>query len=73
MIYYFQYINLGVGELQMYGTVNWVNFTDELGKSRKGYDLLTLIFIFKSAVVILNQERLKARKRSKANLIENVF
>lgn len=61
----YKYINLGVGELQMYGTVNWVNFADEIGKSRKGYDLQTFIFIFKSAVVILTQERLKARKRSK--------
>jgi len=60
-----QIVDLNVGELQMYGTVNWVNASDEVGKLKKGADLLTLVFIFKSAIVLLAQERTKAKKKLK--------
>ena len=60
-----QCIDLNVGELQMYGTVNWLNAADEIGKLKKSVDLLTLVFIFKSAIVLLAQERLKVKKKAK--------
>lgn len=40
----------------MYGTVNWLNAQDEFDKVNKGMELLTLLFIFKSGVVLLAQE-----------------
>lgn len=58
-------IDLNVGELQMYGTVNWINPLDEIGKIKKDYELLTLVFIFKTAVVILAQERPRPKKKGK--------
>ncbi|ESO03700.1 hypothetical protein HELRODRAFT_99976 [Helobdella robusta] len=60
-------VDLNVGELQMYGTVNWVNWDEELTsvKLRKDCDLLTLVFIFKTAVVILARERQKNKKKGK--------
>jgi len=47
----------------MYGSVNWLNVLDELGKIKKGTDMITLLFIFKAGVVILTQERLKGKKK----------
>jgi len=49
----------------MYGTVKWLNASDALGKIKKGVELLTVVFIFKSAVVLLAHERIKAKKKSK--------
>jgi hypothetical protein len=46
----------------MYGSVNWLNALDELTKMKKGTDLITLLFIFKSGVVILAQERVRGKK-----------
>jgi len=60
-----QAVNLSVSELQMYGTVKWLNASDALGKIKKGVELLTVVFIFKSAVVLLAHERIKAKKKSK--------
>lgn len=56
---------MNVGELQMYGTVSWINAMEELGKLKKSADLLTLVFIFKSAIVLLAQERQKFKKKAK--------
>ena len=60
-----QAVNLSVSELQMYGTVKWLNASDALGKIKKGVDILTVVFIFKSAVVLLAHERIKTKKKSK--------
>jgi len=49
----------------MYGTVKWLNASDALGKIKKGVEMLTVVFIFKSAVVLLAHERIKAKKKSK--------
>jgi hypothetical protein len=46
----------------MYGSVTWLNALDELTKMKKGTDLITLLFIFKSGVVILAQERVRGKK-----------
>ena len=62
-----QSVDLSVGDLQMYGTVNWLNAADEVGKVKKGSELLTLIFIFKSGVVLLAQERVKGKKKAKVS------
>jgi len=51
----------------MYGTVNWINAVEELGKLKKSTDLLTLVFIFKSAIVLLAQERQKFKKKMKVD------
>lgn len=58
-----QAIDLNVGELQMYGTVNWLNAGEELGKVKKGTELLTLLFIFKTGVVLMAQERAKGKRK----------
>ncbi|KAL3882118.1 hypothetical protein ACJMK2_028489, partial [Sinanodonta woodiana] len=55
-------VDLSVGELQMYGTVEWCNVSDSLGKVKKGADLESMVFVFKSGVVFLCRERLKRRK-----------
>ena len=55
----------------MYGTVNWLNALDELGKMKKGMELLTLLFIFKSGVVLMAQERLKGKRKVK--VIHNFY
>lgn len=68
MLYFFKDLDLNVGELQMYGTVNWLNSLDEIGKVKKGMELLTLLFIFKSGVVLLAQECLKGKR--KVTLVE---
>ena len=61
----FQVIDLNVGDLQMYGNVNWLNALDELGKIKKGTDIVTMLFVFKAGVVILAQERIKGKRRVK--------
>ena len=58
----FQPVDLSVGELQMYGTVEWCNVTDSLGKIKKGTELQSTVFVFKTGVVFLCRERLKRRK-----------
>ena len=62
---YFQGIDLNVGDLQMYGTVSWLNALDEIGKIKKGIDLVCTLFVFKSGVVLLAQERIKGKKKPK--------
>ena len=56
---------MNVGDLQMYGNVNWLNALDELGKIKKGTDIVTMLFVFKAGVVILAQERIKGKRRVK--------
>jgi len=63
---------LNVGELQMYGTVTWLNATEELGKMKKGTELVSTLFVFKSGVVLLVQERIKGRKKVKVRYYSNV-
>ena len=46
----------------MYGTVEWCNVSDSLGKVKKGTELESTVFVFKSGVVFLCRERLKRRK-----------
>jgi len=61
-------VDLNVGELQMYGTVNWLNASDDLGKMKKGTELLTLLFIFKTGVVLMAQERIKGKRKPRVCL-----
>ena len=62
-----QAVNLSVSELQMYGTVKWLNASEALGKIKKSVEILTIVFIFKSAVVLLAHERIKTKKKSKVS------
>ena len=62
ILFYFQSVDLSVGELQMYGTVEWCNVSDSLGKVKKGTELESTVFVFKTGVVFLCRERLKRRK-----------
>ncbi|XP_053396919.1 protein still life, isoform SIF type 1-like isoform X1 [Mercenaria mercenaria] len=55
-------VDLSVGELQMYGTVEWCNVSDSLGKIKKGTELESTVFVFKTGVVFLCRERLKRKK-----------
>lgn len=48
----------------MYGTVEWVNVTDHLGKVKKSAEFENIVFVFKAGVTFLCRERLK-RKKSK--------
>ncbi|ESN99867.1 hypothetical protein HELRODRAFT_83887, partial [Helobdella robusta] len=60
-------LDLNVGELQMYGTVNWLNASSELGKMKRGMELLTLLFIFRTGVVLMAQEKVKGKRKMKSN------
>ncbi|PVD27952.1 hypothetical protein C0Q70_10528 [Pomacea canaliculata] len=68
-------IELSVGELQMYGTVDWCNMVDYLGKVKKTTDFENTVFVFKMGVVFLCCERQKRRKSkstsSRTSMIEN--
>ncbi len=63
----FQPIDLNVGDLQMYGTVSWLNALDEIGKIKKGIDLVCTLFVFKAGIVLLAQERTKGKKKPKVS------
>ncbi|XP_055889576.1 protein still life, isoform SIF type 1-like isoform X3 [Biomphalaria glabrata] len=58
-------IELNVGDLQMYGTVEWVNIADHMGKVKKSAEFENVVFVFKAGVTFLCRERLK-RKRAKS-------
>ncbi|CAL1547658.1 unnamed protein product [Lymnaea stagnalis] len=58
-------IELNVGDLQMYGTVEWVNIADHMGKVKKSAEFENVVFVFKAGVTFLCRERLK-RKRTKS-------
>ena len=60
--FYFQAVDLSVGELQMYGTVEWCNATECHVKTKKGTELENTVFVFKTGVVFLCREKLKKRK-----------
>ena len=49
----------------MYGSVNWLNALDELGKMKKGTELLTLLFVFRGGIVMLALEKVKSKKKHK--------
>ena len=66
-------LDLNVGELQMYGTVTWLNALDELGKIKKGVELLSTVFVFKAGVVLLVQERVKGKKKPKVGSVNLNF
>ncbi|XP_074662751.1 protein still life, isoforms C/SIF type 2-like isoform X1 [Tubulanus polymorphus] len=61
-------IDLNIGELQMYGIVEWLNVSKDLGKIKKGQDLVTSCFVFKTGVVLLCKERIKQKKKSKQSV-----
>lgn len=63
-------MDLNVGELQMYGTVTWLNAQDELGKLKKGTELVCTLFVFKAGIVILAQEKAKGKKKPKVRCKE---
>ncbi|CAG5121636.1 unnamed protein product, partial [Candidula unifasciata] len=67
-------IELNVGDLQMYGTVEWVNVTDYLGKVKKSAEFENVVFVFKAGVTFLCRERLKRKKTkplsARSSLIE---
>ncbi len=52
----------------MYGTVSWLNALDEIGKIKKGIDLVCTLFVFKAGIVLLAQERTKGKKKPKVSL-----
>lgn len=52
----------------MYGTVEWCNVSDSLGKIKKGTELESTVFVFKTGVVFLCRERLKRRKARSVSL-----
>lgn len=54
---------LDVGQLQMYGSVTWLNALEQLGRVRKDTQLVTILFVFKVGIVILSVEKQKMRKK----------
>ncbi|GAB1600635.1 protein still life, isoform SIF type 1-like isoform X8 [Argonauta hians] len=60
-------VDLSVGELQMYGTVQWCNAIDFLGKIKKGTDLENVVFVFKTGIVFLCRERVKRKLKKSSN------
>ncbi|XP_050393235.1 protein still life, isoform SIF type 1 isoform X3 [Patella vulgata] len=61
-----QPVDLSVGELQMYGTVEWCNMTEYLGKIKKSTDFENIAFVFRTAVVFLCREKVKRSRKSKS-------
>ncbi|XP_041354996.1 protein still life, isoforms C/SIF type 2-like isoform X2 [Gigantopelta aegis] len=57
-----QPVDLSVGELQMYGMVEWCNMLEYLGKVKKTVDFENTVFVFRTGVVFLCRERSKRRK-----------
>jgi hypothetical protein len=55
----------------MYGTVEWCNMTDYMGKVKKSTDFENIVFVFKMGVVFLCCEKQKRRK-SKV-LVSDIF
>ena len=53
----------------MYGSVNWLNALDELGKMKKGTELLTLVFVFRGGIVMLALEKVKSKKKHKVRCL----
>jgi len=54
---------------QFYGETDWLNAQTDVAKPRKGWDLVTTLFIFKHGVVFLCQEKLKGKvKKYKVSL-----
>ena len=49
----------------MYGNVNWMNASEDIGKLKKGTELVTTLFVFKTGIVLLGQERVKGKKKTK--------
>jgi hypothetical protein len=49
----------------MYGTVEWCNLCDSLGKIKKGLDLENIVFVFRSGVVFVCREKIKKKIKSK--------
>ncbi|CAM1297612.1 TIAM1 (predicted) [Pycnogonum litorale] len=58
-----QYVDLSPGELLYYGGVEWLNISDFLGKIKKGLELHSMCFVFKTAVVFLCKERIRQKKK----------
>ncbi|XP_015789584.1 protein still life, isoform SIF type 1-like isoform X2 [Tetranychus urticae] len=56
-------IELSPSELLYYGGVEWANISEFLGKIKKGLDLHSMCFVFKSAVVFLCKERIRQKKK----------
>ncbi|XP_064601963.1 protein still life, isoform SIF type 1-like isoform X2 [Liolophura sinensis] len=55
-------VDLSVGELQMYGTVEWINASESLGKIKKGMEFENTVFVFRMGVVFLTREKVKRKK-----------
>jgi hypothetical protein len=47
----------------MYGIVEWLNAAIDLGKIKKGQELITSCFVFKAGVVLMCKERIKQKKK----------
>ncbi|CAH1798643.1 unnamed protein product [Owenia fusiformis] len=56
-------IDLNVGELQMYGNVEWMNAHENIGKIKKGMEVVSTCFVFRTGVVLLCRERMKKNSR----------
>ena len=67
---FMQALDLNVADLQMYGNVTWLNTSEELGKLKKGTELLTLLFVFRAAVVVIVQERVRGKKKPRVRVIK---
>lgn len=55
----------------MYGTVEWVNVTDHIGKVKKSAEFENIVFVFKTGITILCRERLKKKKAKVKYLKKN--
>lgn len=64
---------LDVGQLQMYGSVTWLNALEQLGRVRKDTQLITILFVFKVGIVILCVEKQKMRKKRHKVRLDNIL
>lgn len=49
----------------MYGTVEWCNLCDSLGKIKKGLELENIVFVFRSGVVFVCREKIRKKVKAK--------
>jgi len=60
-----QNVELCVSQLKMYGSVWWLNAAHHVSRARRSAHLLTVVFVFKSCVVVVAHEVSKDRKKNK--------
>ena len=55
-------------ELRMYGVVSWLNAADRVSRTRRPEQVVTVVFVFKSCVVIVAHDVNRDTKKTKVTV-----